>query len=250
MERALFLRHPDTPLEGFTRLYFGAEFCPWALPGAGEIRGALELARSAGLCFTLATPVLTEPFLAPFAELLDRVLPLLIDGDEVLVSDLGAIALVRDRAPSCTLVVGRALSGQKRGPQVLNLELNNSQRDYFRSGSWYSAEARALLAEVGIARVELDSLLQGVAPLPAGLAGSLHHPFAMVTSSGTCPFRSHGSSGPCSRPCGEAFVLETPEHPVPLFQAGNTQFLRQEELPPDPASLGLDRLVFHPVLPR
>jgi len=251
MERALFLNRLDGALPaGFSRLYFGAEFCPWMLPPLAALRQALEAARSAGIAFTLATPVLIETSLAPLRRLLAEFLPLLGDGDEVLISDLGALELVREVDPQRTVILGRVLSGQKRGPQILDLELSAAEREYFRSGSWYAAAAKALLDEMGIARVELDNLLQGIAPLPAGLCGSLHYPFAMVASSRNCPYRTGSDPHGCAAGCGEVFTLSSPRHRVPLLQGGNTQFLRHDALPEDLADLGIDRLVWHPVLPR
>jgi len=251
VERALFLYRLENPLpQGYSRLYFGAEFCPWMFPRTPALRQALQGTRREGWHFTLATPVIYEAFLPVLRQSLVEFLPLLEDGDEVLVSDLGAIALVRDIAPHLPIVLGRALSGQKRGPRVLDLDLNTAQLDYFRRGSWYAGETAGLLAELGIGRVELDNLLQGTAPLPAGLAGSLHYPYAMVTSSRNCPFRAGSGAEGCCAPCGDVFTLTTTQHRVPLLQGGNTQFLRNDHLPENPAALGVDRLVFHPLLPR
>ena len=251
MERALFLNRLEGEFPaGYTRLYFGAEFCPWMLPPLATLRAALQAARAAGLAFTLATPVLLETSLEPLRHILQELLPELGDGDEVLISDLGALELVRELAPQRTVILGRVLSGQKRGPQILDLDLSATDTDYFRQGSWYADEACALLAELGIARVELDNLLQGLAPLPAGLRGSLHYPFAMVASSRNCPYRTELDPHRCAARCGEVFTLESPHHRLPLLQGGNTQFLRNDRLPENPQDLGIDRLVHHPQLPR
>lgn len=250
MEQALFLNRLSGALPaGCERLYFGAEFCPWTFPPAPAIAAAVAAARGAGCFFTLATPVIHEPFLRQLQGILAEALPLLGPGDEVLISDWGALPLVRELAPHLPVVLGRVLSGQKRGPQILDLDLSGAQLDYFRQGSWYAAEAVALLAELGIGRVELDNLVQGIAPLPAGLTASLHVPFAMVTSSRNCPFRaSNGESG-CAGGCGEVFTLTAPASPLPLLQRGNTQFLRHDRLPENLPALGVDRLVRHPQLP-
>ena len=251
MERALFLNRLGGALpDGFSRLYFGAEFCPWLLPTLPALEQALQAARAAGMTFTLATPVLVETSLAPLRRLLGDFLPQLAEGDEVLISDLGALELVRAVDPRRSVVIGRVLSGQKRGPQILDLDLTAAEQEYFRGGSWYTAQANALLEELGVARVELDNLLQGIAPLPPGLRGSLHYPFAMVASSRNCPYRTSTDPRGCAAGCGEVFTLSSPRHQLPLLQGGNTQFLRNDELPADLAPLGIDRLVWHPVLPR
>lgn len=250
MERALALSRLQGPLpEGYQRLYFGAEFCPWAMPGEGPVLAALEAAREAGWGFTLVTPVCYEPTLATLQALLRVVLPRFGPADEVVVNDWGGLAVVRETA-EVPVVLGRALSGQKRGPRILDLELTPAQRDYFQGGSWYGREAVRLLGEEGIGRVELDNLLQGAAPLPAPLHGSLHSPFVMVTSSRNCPFRADSASIHCAGCDGEAFTLTTPQTRVPLLQAGNTQFLRNDRLPKGLGALGIDRLVEHPHLPR
>lgn len=250
MERALFLHRLDGPLpEGYTRLYFGAEFCPWRFPTPAAIAAALGAAHAVGWAFTLATPVLAEHFRPRLRQTLAQLLPLFTDHDEVLISDWGTLAPLRELGAGCRIVLGRALSGQKRGPQILDLDLSAAELDYFRQGSWYAAAARELLVEEGIDRVELDNLPQGLAPLPAPLHGSLHYPYAMVTSSRNCPFRAGAGDAGCSATCGEIFTLSTPQSRLPLYQGGNTQFLLLPDLPADPAALGLDRLVRHPALP-
>jgi hypothetical protein len=251
VERALFLAQPDsTPLEGYQRIYFGAEFCSWAFPSLAEINAALSLAREATLPFTLVTPVLREETLTELSDLFSDLSSQLQPQDEVVISDFGALALTQQHLPQVDIVIGRALSGQKRGPRIEQLELTADARDYFQQGSWYNDDAVALLLEQGIARVELDNLLQGLAPLPKPLRGSLHTPYAMVTSSRNCPFHRDKNGQRCAQRCGEVFRLSTEQTPYPLLQAGNCQFLEISSLPENPAALGIDRLVEHQCLPR
>lgn len=250
-ESALFLNRIGGPLPtGYDRLYFGAEFCPWMLPQPAAAVAACRAAHQLGWRFTLATPVLAEPVLPRLRILLAALAAEFGPGDEVLISDWGALEPVRELLPSLPVLLGRALSGQKRGPRILDLSLTAEQRAYFQRGNWYGRQASALLGELDIARVELDNLLQGLAPLPDGLAGSLHYPFAMVTSSRNCPFRQEPQATGCAARCGEVFSLQTEQTPVPLLQCGNTQFLQNQALPADLPALGIDRLVHHPLLPR
>lgn len=251
MERALCLhRLPDSLPCGYRRLYFGAEFCPWRFPSTVELRAALQACRAGGWSLTLLTPVIWEPFLPILRAALAELLPLFSATDEVVISDWGALEMVREIAPNQPLVLGRVLSGQKRGPQILDLQLNAAQADYFRSCRWSSNEALALLQEQGIQRLELDNLLQGLEPLSADLVGSLHYPYAMVSSSRNCPFAGGRSEAGCPRPCGEVFTLSSADQSPPLLQAGNTQFLQLENLPAELSLLGIDRLIEHPQLPR
>ena len=251
VERAVALsRWPEPLPAGYQRLYFGAEFCSWALPSIGQVAGALAAARSSGVAFTLVTPVLREESLDALQTLFTELAGQLQAGDEVVISDFGALQLTRDLLPGIEVVLGRALSGQKRGPRIEALSLSAEARHYFRQGRWYAPEAVALLQEQGISRVELDNLLQGLAPLPKPLRGTLHLPYALVTVSRNCPFHADRSGQPCARNCGEVFRLTTPQTQHPLLQAGNCQFLEIRQLPEDLAELGIDRLVEHPRLPR
>jgi len=244
-------RLSDLPeLTDYQRLYFGTEFCSWAMPPVREILAARRVAQAAGLAFTLMTPVLREETLAELAMLFEALAADWQDEDELLISDLGTVEVVRQYLPEAQIILGRALSGQKRGPRIEALQLSTEAAEYFRQGSWYGQAAVRLLSEIGIQRVELDNLLQGIAPLPHQLIGSLHLPWLMVTSSRNCPFHRNKSGRRCSVGCGEAFRLRTPQTRHPLLQAGNSQFIENRTIPPDLDVLRIDRLVEHSALPR
>ncbi len=247
---ALYRLDESADFKDYMRLYFGAEFCSWAMPPQDEILQARCRARSAGLAFTLMTPILREETLAEMSELFSQLASGWQDEDELLISDFGTLEPARKILPQAQVLLGRALSGQKRGPRIEELQLSVAATDYFRQGRWYGREAGRLLAEIGIKRVELDNLLQGIAPLPADLKGSLHYPWLLVTSSRNCPYHHDKSGRRCSVGCGEVFRLETPQTAHPLLQAGNSQFIENRNLPADLGSLGIDRLVEHPHLPR
>lgn len=249
-EHAFFLQSlPDEPPLGGSRLYYGTEFCFWRLPAAAQILAARRWAQAARWAFTLVTPVLGEDERRRLQSLLHQILPFLEPGDEVLISDWGALELIRHVRQDLVIILGRTLSGQKRGPRIDGMALSAEQEDYFQRGSWHNREAVALLAEHGITRVEQDNLLQGLAPLPQGLHGSLHHPYAMVTSSRNCPFRSTEQAQACPAPCGELFTLRSSETDHLLYQDGNTQFLYNPTLPDNLAALRIDRVVTHACAP-
>ena len=249
LEQAAFLN--DLPVEsptGFSRLYYGAEFCFWRLSSIEKTLASRAWSRRVDWAYTLVTPVLGEAERKQLDGFFKAVLPELTAGDEVLISDWGALELVRSVRDDLTVILGRALSGQKRGPRILDMNLGDEQSEYFRRGSWHNRDAVALLVEKGVARIEQDNLLQGLAPLPKSLEGSLHLPYAMVTSSRNCPFRSSPEFGPCAAPCGEIFTLKTEETEPLLYQDGNTQFLHNDTLPHNLSELGINRIVRHPEL--
>jgi hypothetical protein len=251
-QRALVLGRFDArPLLGnYQRVYAGAEFCSWALPSPVQLLKARELAREFDLPFTLMTPVLREETLAELETLFAQLAIDWDDGDEILLSDLGALEVARSWLPGARLILGRALSGQKRGPRIEDLTLTAEALEYFKHGTWYAQAAVELLAEQNIQRVELDNLLQGIAPLPLALQGSLHVPWLLVTSSRNCPYHRDKGASRCSQGCGEALRLSTDQTRHPLLQAGNSQFIEHRRLPHNLAALRIDRVVEHLELPR
>jgi hypothetical protein len=246
VERALFLNRLTPLPEGYQRLYFGSEFCHRAFPAPEEISHVLQACRAAGWHFTLAMPVLIESALTQMTRVLETLCGAWLPGDEVMISDFGALALVAAQAPQVPVILGRVLSGQKRGVVAADL-LNAAQLDFFRHCRWETAESIAFLHEQGVRRIELDNLLQGISPVAPGLRASLHLPWLMVASSRNCPFFNPVTG--CGT-CGEVFTLRSADSPFPLFQGGNSQFMENDCLPADLPSLGIDRLVVHPYLPR
>ena len=231
--------------EECSRIYYGAEFCFWRMPPVEQLLAALSFARERSMGFTLVTPVIGEAERLRLDKILQQVLPALAGDDEVLISDWGALELIRRVRPDLEVILGRVLSGQKRGPRILDLNLTPEQREYFMCGSWHNREAVAMLQEQSISRIEQDNLLQGLAPLPEGLKSSLHIPYAMVTSSRNCAFRTPGNFGPCEAQCGEVFTLQSDEVDAVFYQDGNTQFLCNETIPVSLAESGIDRIVIH-----
>ncbi|PLX76305.1 MAG: hypothetical protein C0614_10250 [Desulfuromonas sp.] len=241
---------PKIPPTEYQRLYFGAEFCFWRFPIDREILEAIDWCREAGWGMTLVTPTLNQSELSELGSRLERVLPQFGENDELVVSDWGGIDLVGTIRSDLTLIIGRVLSAQKRDPRIESLALNLDDHEYFRNSIWNSRPSAELLLELGISRVELDNLVQGVVALPKSLKGSLHLPYAMVTSTRNCPFRSTPVNQPCPAPCGELFRLKSNDGGQPLLQAGNTQFFENHQVPERLLELGIDRLVHHPQLPH
>lgn len=239
----------DLPAE-IGRVYLGAEFCCWLLPPARQLVSEMASVHHLGRPVSVVLPVLTESFLPRLQALLSALSPFLQEGDEIVISDWGALAPVRACCPGVKVVAGRTLSGQKRGPQALSFDESSGAAGYFRRSRWHGAAMAEMLRELGICRVELDNPVQGVGPLPSGLRGTLHTPYAFVTSSRNCPWRTSGSSAACRGLCGEAFRLDASSLGAPLLQRGNTQFMENRELPADLFSLGIDRVVVHSSLPR
>ena len=258
MERAVFVPDLDRlPLDGpYDRLYLGSEFCVWRLPGAVELREALAAATRRGMGFSLVTPFLDEPGLARTLALV-RALPE-DTATEVIANDLGLIESLRGDGWRGTVVAGRLLTRQRRGPGFQSFgDLPPEAAAALRGSALDAPAFVALLGSVyGVKRFELDDLVQGVVVpvVPAGVQLSLYRPYLLVTATRNCPWVCGGRiwdrSRGCARPCrGQALGLApaAPRGGRQLLLGGCAQFLEHRNEAPPPA--GVDRVVWQPGIP-
>jgi hypothetical protein len=235
VERAVFvpdLERIPPPGHPYDRLYLGSEFCVFRLPDAGELREAHAAAAGRGVGFSLVTPFLDEPGLARVLAL-TRALPQ-DAATEVIVNDLGLLEALRECGWRGTLVAGRLLTRQRRGPGFQSFGAVPPGAAAALQGSALDAPAfvELLVATYGVRRFELDDLVQGftVPDLPAGVSLSLYRPYLLVTATRNCPWIFEGQtwdrSGDCGQPCrGQSL------HLTPVQAAGSC-------LPPLPRRRG------------
>jgi len=217
MERAVFVPDLDRlppPGEPYDRLYLGSEFCIWRIPRERELHEALAAATRRGMSFSLVTPFLDEPGLTRTLALV-RALPH-DAATEVIANDLGLIEALRAVGWQGTVVAGRLLTRQRRGPGFQSFgDVPPAAAAALRGSALDSPAFVELLGSVyGVRRFELDDLIQGVSvpALPTGVRLSLYRPYLLVTATRNCPWvfdgrtwdRSHG----CARPCrGQALRI-------------------------------------------
>lgn len=233
------------------RLYFGAEFCQLRQPTLGQVERAHDLARGRGMGFTLVTPFVTDSGMDHTLALVDF-LGAQATGAEVVVNDWGVLRRLRERG-GLTPVLGRLLSRQRRDPMIGEVidRLPEETAEHLRGGSTDNPVVQDYLAGLGVARVELDNLVQGIRRRP-GLPASLYLPWAYVSTTRRC--RLCGCDGEgyaperiparCDRACERhAFTVDKDGAPRQLLLVGNTQFVDSGPPPEDLAELGVDRLV-------
>jgi len=233
---------------------YGAEFCPRRLP---EVAAAVAVARAcaaAGRGFSLVTPVVRQGHLAFVQTYLER-FAAQVAGAECVCNDWGVLQWVVDQQLPLRLAAGRVLSRQRRDARVLRHLQEAAPAEVLAlcGSAWNDDGNLALLCALGVQRVELDCLLQGVARpnLPEGMALSLCAPWLPVTVTPACDYAENPLQ--CARSCREhpAVCRETEQDPHPLWSQGNTLFVRSELNPPYPGltKLGADRLVWAETLP-
>jgi hypothetical protein len=208
VERAVFV--PDLvrlPASGepFDRLYLGSEFCVWRLPGERELEAALAAAARGGMGFSLVTPFLDEPGLERALSLV-RALPE-DPATEVVANDLGLLWSLRESGWRGTLVAGRLLTRQRRGPGFQSFgDVPPAAAAALRGSALDAPAFVELLGSVyGVRRFELDDLVQGVRvpALPAGVSLSLYRPWLLVTATRNCPWIFDGRTWDRQRDCGQ-----------------------------------------------
>jgi len=256
MEKAIYIESVSRlrrPLDGYSRVYYGAEFCEWRMPGPAAVLKAYEKADALGLGFTLLTPWLTDRGIDKLA----RVLAKLADAGakaEIAVNDPGALTLVHGDFPKMTPLAGRLLSRQKRCPRVPSaMETMPEAGSRIYTWTAFSDPVTAsFLRGFGIRRAELDGPLQGVtADLKrVGLKGSVYAPYAIVTLTRHCPASYDGTTWQSFTGCRikgcvkNVLSLSHPAHKDnPLVMRGNTQFVRVSDIPSGLEKMGIDRLV-------
>lgn len=262
MEKAIFIsevKNLKYISQEYSRLYFGAEFCQNLIPSAEDLNSAMEFISKNKMDFTFVTPFLTNEGIKIIKPLLKLVIKVKPDA-EIVVNDWGLLGLINREYPGLNLLLGRLLSKQKRGPQILNLmgKVPEDMIRHFRQSNVDSPVFSNFLVSKRIKRIELDNLLQGISrPLPS-LKGSLYIPFAYITTTRICLFglrkdnadRISRVIAPCNKKCREGvFMLRHKKMPADLLLKGNTQFFKNEQLPDNLDDLNIDRIVYEPEIP-
>ncbi len=254
--RADRLRHWDSGT--WKRLYFGVEFCERLIAGSAELEDVLAFAADHDVPLTLVTPYMTGAGLRTVTQQLEH-LAERAAGSEVIFNDWGTLRLLTTRFTSLKPVLGRLLTKQKRGPRLVTIagKVPETLMDHFRHGGFEVPQTAAYLKEVGVERVELDNLLQGIRH-GSSFKASLYLPFVYVSTTRIClsagcdwETRPHQRAVfPCGFECRKyTFRLEHKDMPVPVILKGNTQFYHNDKLPDGLRDLGIDRIVVTPEPP-
>jgi len=262
MEQAIFiatvagLKHYTA---GFSRVYFGNEFCEHLIPAVADLEPVLALVRENGLDLTLVTPYVTDSGLQRLYPLLDRI-SAQRPGSEVVFNDYGVLRVLTSRYLGLEPVMGRLLNRMKRGPRLMMVidKLPPTTVEYFRGSNLNVPALGRFLSGHRVRRVELDNVLQGIDFTAGQLTASLYVPFVYVTTTRLCLANSADIPEraemvgifPCRRECQQyTFYLNNPVMPVTLIRKGNTVFLENATLPDEVEHKRITRIVTQPEIP-
>ncbi len=255
------LRELDDLHPSVSGIYFGSEFCVSLLPSVEALTALVEESAARRLTFHFVTPPLTDEGLALVRCCLDGPLRALA-GCEVVANDFGLLHVIQRDFPGVSPVLGRLLSYQRSDPgnpsflrETFEADEAEQHVDRLRSVITNSEGSRTFLEEMGIRRVELNPVPQGIRLNDTGaFRYSLHQPFAFVSTTRFCPTaeslycRDRGGKikriQDCRRECQSFhYALRTPTVKEPLSLHGNTVFYRNEMTDPLPGAV--DRIVLH-----
>jgi len=260
MEKAGFisrLEHLDLIEDDCDRLYFGNELCERLIPDLSALTDAARWAEERGIPLTLVTPFVTDQGIAAVEKLIKQAES--IDClDEVVFNDWGIFTLLRGWDKRFSLLLGRLLTKQKRGPRILNMmkKVPPEMLVHFRRFSADSNISGQFLKGEGVKRIELDNTLQGIERTNT-LPASLYLPYAYISTTRYCLTAYSDSDstyfrdiGPCQRQCREySFELKHGNMPVTLLLKGNTYFFENRSIPDNLEELVVNRIVNMPVIP-
>lgn len=262
MENSIFITHINDLSfwqDGYSRLYFGNEFCSYLIPSAAELGVVIDFVklRKSGLSFV--TGYANDGDIKKYTALF-KIIEKSGIAAEIIINDWGIFELSQDF--SMKAVLGRLLCRQKKGRRILNIftRLPREAKERFQSAA-LNANFVDFLKKNNIERVEIDNLLQGVFlnSIKERLSFSLYLPYGYITTTRLCP--SHADNqrmmaslvipASCNKDCRrtEYFTLAHREMRGDLILKGNTIFYKCENINLICRDKRVDRIVFQPKLP-
>ena len=289
MEKVIFItRTQDLKYvkAGYSRLYFGNEFCERLIPSPASVEEAVAYVKKHKLELSLVTPYITNDGLEKI-EALFALLKKKGISCEIVFNDWGTLNLIGQRFPFFKPVLGRLLTKQKRGPTVIRLLQRKRKRyvmhDLRRNPSsthiiiekklplsldpyYKGANAASVpiihqfLLSQGISRIELDNTQQGLLlELARGkISASVYFPYVYISTTFFCPSagcdaerKSFLKNKPCSRQCHRyIFTLRNRSFHKVIFLKGNMHFYKNYKISYKAlAKIGVNRVVYEPRLP-
>lgn len=262
----------------FSRVYFGQEFCEYLIPTLDELSKAYYISQQLGWDFTYVTGYLTNQGI----EKVRKNLGFLISKGkaiEVVVNDWGLLAVINREFSGLRPVLGRLLIKQKRlerfpfASPPINMqgidtsfeEVARNQRGALRRLNLSIANYREELKRLGVERIEVDIVPQGVDVEPHSwhILISCYYPWAYVTGGRNCSTAAIDNSireyvvidELCLRPCQRlnraSYVNQFFVFPTPILQRGNAVFAFTHDYarPYVTGEIPIDRLIFQPYIP-
>lgn len=255
MESAVFyhlIEKGKKNIQNYERVYFGSEFCEKLLPSFKKLKSVMNYCLERDKKLTLLTPIVTNKGLKKLKKLLKKFYNVKESSWEVVVNDWGVLNWLQ-KMEYKGIAIGRLLTKQKRGPRIMRLKdkLSSKTLTHLKKFSLDNPILRELFDNVGVIRVELDNVLQGIES-KTSFSKTLYYPYVYITTTRYCLLSKLGKREfklrrieTCNKECKKFdFVLTHKNMPKKIYLKGNTQFYKNYELPEDLESLNIDRIVY------
>lgn len=262
MEKAIIVSSPADidSLDGYDRVYFGAEFCRKLIPSKRDTADAIRRCKERGLKFTLATPYIEQGSFHKVVSIVELASEA-GDGAEVIINDLGLLHHINKKREqgdeaykNLSLLLGRLMNKLPRDPRYVIVadQLNDHQREGISTN--HLSYISEFWREQGITRFEVDNVIHPV-DLPNENAYSLYYPYFYISCSKTCLTaqceRSEAlteKNDKCQKECTRyGFQLNHPSLPGPMYYLGNAFFGYNYNIEEKVKSDLFSRLVEHSV---
>jgi len=260
----------------YQRIYWGVEFCQNLIPSLVDTEKILKFVRENNLKFTLVTPFVAEPGLRRLKELFLWLKKRKVVC-EILINDWGILELLHsDFEGYFNLALGRLLVRQQRDPvmkKVLKKQLPSAVRGkagkirivlHKPPGKQYQEGIKAsyinssllqdFLSGLGIKRVELNNLIQGLYLRGIRFKRSMYTPYIHISTTRFCPMESKFQKthriDVCGKECRKYYdVLRGRAVSKVIYRRGNTTFYKNPLDAKKVMEADIDRIVFQPEIP-
>ena len=273
MERAIHI----TKLENlerwnyrYQRIYWGAEFCQNLIPEIEETEKVLRFVEDRNLSFTLVTPFVTERGLEKLEEIFEW-LKANRASCEIVVNDWGVLEMLRRDNGFFKIALGRLLTRQQRDPSIKKLLKKQlptavktkddkiiiyvhrvpakSYQTGIKKSYLNSKSAQDFLSRLGVERVELNNIIQGLNVEGLYLRKSLYTPYINISTTRFCPMETKYQKiyriNVCKKECQARYdELRNKGISKVIYKIGNTTFYRNPVKISGAINFGVDRIVY------
>jgi len=280
MERAIHITNLKNltyfQKDKYQRIYWGVEFCQNLIPTLQDTKRILYFRKKNDLKFTFVTPFVTEYGLERLKKIFYWLNKKRVNC-EVVVNDWGILEYLHTEfRNSFEPVFGRLLLRQQRDPAmqgVLKKQLPfavkakdgkisilvhrlpaKCYQEGMKSSYVNSILFQKFLSKFGIRRTEINNLIQGLNLKGIRFRKSIYTPFVHICTSRFCPMQSKYQKiyriNVCERECQKYYeILRNRAVPKIIYKRGNTTFYKNPLDVKNVFGLGIDRIVFQPILP-
>lgn len=263
----------------YQRIYWGAEFCQNLIPALSDTEKIIRFIEENNLQLSLVTPFVTEYGLKKLEKIFSWLNKKRINC-EIIVNDWGVLKSLHTGFNRLfEPVFGRLLMRQQRDPAmkgvlekqpifpikakdgkikiIVHRPPNKRYQEGIKASYVNSILLQKLLAKLGIKRIELNNLIQGLNLNGIRFKKSIYTPFVHICTTRFCPMQTPYQKiyriNVCRKECQKYYeILRNRAIPKIIYKRGNTTFYKNPLYPlyrKDVLGPDIDRVVIQREIP-